>query len=175
MKYSSPPVFLLTGLSGAGKTTLAKRTVALLDQDNHRSLMLDGDIMRKTICADLGFSLEDRTESLRRVAQVAHLFAEQGISSLCSCIAPLHEQRRMFQNIIGDNYHEIFIQCPLDVCQNRDVKGMYAKVRSGLITQYTGIASPYEEPLTPHLTLPTHSQSVEESLAILHKYILGFI
>ncbi len=167
-----PPVFLLTGLSGAGKTTLAQHMVTRLQQSGKHALMLDGDHMRKSLCADLGFSLADRSESLRRVAHVAKLFAEQNFICFCSCIAPLQQQRNMFKEIIEHNYQEIFVKCPLEICQARDVKGLYAKVRHGLIAEYTGIASPYEEPEAPHLTVRTHVQSLEQSVEELYNYAL---
>ncbi len=164
-------VFWLTGLSGAGKTTLAFGAEKSLLASGMRVITLDGDMMRQGLCADLGFSLEARRENVRRVAHVAALIAQAGYICLCACIAPMREYRHLCRKIIGPCYHEIFIDCPLEICRQRDVKGLYAKVNAGLINEYTGISSPYERPEHPDLILQTHTQSVELSLKKLEKYI----
>lgn len=168
-------VFWLTGLSGAGKSTLARGIDARLFQTGMRVAVLDGDIMRKGLCAGLGFSLEERQENLRRVAHTAALLVELGHICLCACIAPLRAHRQMCRQIIGQDYHEIFVDCPLAECQRRDVKGLYAKVNAGLVAQYTGVSSPYEVPLTPDLTLHTSEQDVDSCLRSLETYILSHI
>ena len=164
--------FLLTGLSGAGKTTLAKALYTKLKTENYPSIILDGDEVRKGLCSDLGYSLEDRTESLRRVANMISLLSNDGLICICAFIAPLHSQRMFFSKILGTSYHEIYIECPLNICQQRDVKGLYAKVRKGDIQEYTGISSPYEVPTNPHLIIPTYKLSIEESIHMLYEYIV---
>lgn len=168
-------VFWLTGLSGAGKSTLAHGVEARLFHAGLRVAVLDGDVMRKGLCAGLGFSLENRQENLRRVAHTAALLASLGHICLCACIAPLRAHRQMCREIIGENYHEIFVDCPLDVCRSRDVKGLYAKVTAGLMTQYTGVSSPYEAPTAPDLALRTGEQHVDVCLNSLENYILAHI
>ncbi len=164
-------VFWLTGLSGAGKTTLAFGAEKHLLTSGMRVMTLDGDMMRRGLCADLGFSLEERRENVRRIAHVAALVSQAGHICLCACISPMQEYRELCREIIGPYYHEIFIDCPLEICRQRDVKGLYAKVTAGLIEEYTGISSPYERPEHPDLVLQTHTQSVDESLKILEQYI----
>lgn len=168
-------VFWLTGLSGAGKSTLARGVENRLFQAGLRVVVLDGDIMRKGLCAGLGFSLEDRQESLRRVAHTAALLTDLGHICLCACIAPLAAHRQMCREIIGRDYHELFVDCPLNVCQSRDVKGLYAKVNAGFVVQYTGVSSPYEVPLTPDLILHTNEQDIDSCLHSLETYILSHI
>lgn len=168
-------VFLLTGLSGAGKTTLANHIEARFIGRNFRTVVFDGDVMRRTLCSGLSFSLEDRAESIRRIACVAQLFVQKGFLCFCACIAPLEDHREIFRSIIGEDYFEIYIQCPLQVCQSRDTKGLYAKVNNGLIQQYTGVTSPYERPYEPHLILDTNEQSIEQCLNILDEFILGVL
>ncbi len=164
-------VFWLTGLSGAGKTTLAFGAEKSLLASGMRVMTLDGDMMRRGLCADLGFSLEERRENVRRIAHVGALIAQAGQICLCACIAPMREYRNLCRQIIGPCYHEIFIDCPLEICRQRDVKGLYAKVKAGLIDEYTGISSPYERPEHPDLVLQTHTQSVESSLKKFERYI----
>jgi adenylyl-sulfate kinase len=165
-------VFWLTGFSGAGKSTLAEGVETRLLRKGIRAAVLDGDMMRRTLCAGLGFSLEDRAENVRRIAHTAALLARLGHVCLCACIAPLAAHRHICRKIIDPDYHEIFVDCPLEVCQSRDVKGLYAKANARLVHEYTGISSPYEAPATPHLTLYTNEYSIEECLDILESFIM---
>lgn len=149
-----------TGLSGAGKTTLANEVAHRLREGNHRVFVLDGDVVRTGLCSDLGFSLEDRSENIRRVAEVARLFNLTGTIVIAALISPLREDRARAKFIIGpDRFLEIWLSTPLDTCEQRDVKGLYAKARQGLIQGFTGISSPYETPETADLVLDTSWKS----------------
>lgn len=166
-------VFWLTGLSGAGKSTLAQHLEKNLHEKGHFCKVLDGDNIRAGICRDLGFSLEDRKENIRRVAEVARLFADGGVVTICSFISPTYDIRKMATEIVGaDQFREVFIECNLDVCEQRDTKGLYKKARNHEIKDFTGIHSPYHEPVDPALRLNTSEQSVEESSAILFDFVL---
>jgi adenylylsulfate kinase len=128
-----------------------------------RTYVFDGDNVRHGLCGDLGFSLEDRRENLRRVAEMIKLFLDGGVISLTAFISPLAADREMIKEIIGaDNLIEIYCNCPLDVCEQRDVKGLYKKARAGEIKNYTGISSPYEVPKNPDIILDTDRQSLQE-------------
>ena len=164
-------VFWLTGLSGAGKSTLAFGVEQRLFQAGMQVMALDGDVLRRGLCADLGFSLDARRENVRRVAEVAALLARSGQICLCACIAPLREFRNMSRAVIGADYHEIYVRCPLEVCRFRDVKGLYARVDAGIVREYTGVSSPYEPPEQPDLTLPTHELNVNRCLDMLEAFV----
>lgn len=147
-------VLWFTGLSGSGKSTLAHAVEERLFQQKYRSFVLDGDNMRQGLCADLGFSLEDRTENIRRIGEVAKLFTEAGVIVLTAFISPLRADRERARNILpAGDFLEIYCACPLDVCEQRDVKGLYKKARAGEIKEFTGISSPYEPPNNPDLAL----------------------
>ncbi len=165
-------VIWMVGLSGSGKSTLARAVENTLHQQQKVTMLLDGDNLRTGVNNNLGFSPEDRTENIRRAAEVAKLFANCGLITICSLISPTEEIRRMAQSIIGDNYYEVYINCPLEVCEQRDVKGLYAKARRGEIPDFTGVSAPFEEPVSPHLRIPTHQQSLEESNTLLVNKIL---
>lgn len=157
-------VVWLTGLSGSGKSTIAAAVERELFTAGHFVVLLDGDNVRTGLCGDLGFSLEDRKENIRRIAETAKLFVAAGAQVLCSFVSPTREIRSMAQDIIGaDNFYEVFVNTPLEVCEARDVKGLYAKARAGEIKGFTGIDSPYEAPKHPFLDLKTAEQTVEES------------
>lgn len=159
-------VIWLTGLSGSGKSTIATAVERELFQQGHFVVLLDGDNVRTGLCGDLGFSLEDRKENIRRIAETAKLFVTAGAQVLCSFVSPTREIRRMARDIIGKgDFYEVFVNTPLAVCEARDVKGLYAKARAGEIKGFTGIDSPYEAPETPFLTLKTEDQSVADSAA----------
>ena len=155
----------MVGLSGSGKSTLAKSFERYLHDNGKLTQILDGDNLRTGLNANLGFSEEDREENIRRVAEVAKLFAHCGVITICSFISPTISIREMSRSIIGDNlYHEVFVECPIDVCESRDVKGLYAKARKGEIKNFTGIDSPFENPINPSLTIKTHSKNLDECL-----------
>lgn len=162
-----------TGLSGSGKSTIA---IALERELHKRGLMcriLDGDNIRSGINNNLGFSPEDRVENIRRIAEVSKLFIDTGIITLAAFISPNNELREMACNIIGmDNFLEIYVSTPIEECERRDVKGLYAKARKGEIKEFTGISAPFEEPAHPALTLDTSRLSVEESVHLLLNLIL---
>lgn len=160
-------VIWMVGLSGSGKSTLARAAENILHQQRKVTMLLDGDNLRTGVNNNLGFSQGDRTENIRRAAEVAQLFANCGLITICSLISPTERIRSMAQEIIGDNYFEVFIDCPLEVCEQRDVKGLYAKARRGEIPDFTGISSPFDAPQSPDLRIPTHQQSLEESNKIL--------
>lgn len=162
-----------TGLSGSGKSTIA---IALERELHKRGLMcriLDGDNIRSGINSNLGFSPEDRVENIRRIAEVSKLFIDTGIITLAAFISPNNDLREMACNIIGpDNFLEIYVSTPLETCEKRDVKGLYAKARKGEIKEFTGISAPFEEPAHPALTLDTSRLSLEESVGRLLELIL---
>ena len=165
-------VIWLVGLSGSGKSTLAGNIEAILHQKGYKTYLLDGDNVRLGLNNDLGFSSEDRTENLRRIAEVARLFNEAGIIVLSAFISPLESDRNQARELIGvENFIEVFINCPLHVCEKRDVKGLYAKARKGLIPNFTGIDAPFENPKQPDLTINTEAEAPEASL----KKLLDFI
>ncbi|MCF6299953.1 MAG: adenylyl-sulfate kinase [Proteobacteria bacterium] len=149
-------VLWFTGLSGSGKSTLAHAVEELLYKQDCRTFVLDGDNVRHGLCGDLGFSIEDRTENIRRVGEVAKLFVESGLIVLTAFISPLKSDRNAVRNIMphGD-FIEIYCAASLDVCESRDVKGLYKKARSGEIPEFTGISSPYEEPVNPEIVVNT--------------------
>ncbi len=154
-------VIWMVGLSGSGKSTLARAAENTLHQEKKLTMLLDGDNLRTGVNSNLGFSEEERRENIRRAAEVAKLFANCGIITICSLISPTQSIRQMARDIIGDAYFEVYIDCPLEVCEQRDVKGLYAKARRGEIKEFTGISSPFEEPKSPDLRLPTGRESIE--------------
>lgn len=155
-------VIWMVGLSGSGKSTLARAAENTLHQQKKLTMLLDGDNLRTGVNNNLGFSEEERRENIRRAAEVSKLFAQCGIITICSLISPTHSIREMAKEIIGEeNYFEVYIDCPLEVCEQRDVKGLYAKAREGIIKDFTGISSPFEAPEQPDLRLKTGEKSIE--------------
>ncbi len=161
-------VVWLTGFSGSGKSTVANQLEIALFEKGVRSFCLDGDNTRLGINKDLGFSSADRTENIRRVAEMAKLFLESGTIVITSFISPLISDREMAKKIIGStDFVEVFINCPLAICEQRDVKGLYAKARKGEIKDFTGIDSPFEAPLNSDIELFTNQNSIEECVKII--------
>ncbi len=147
-------VVWFTGLSGSGKTTVARALDHLLHSHGKHAFLMDGDVLREGITSDLGFSPEDRTENLRRFTEVARLFANAGMVTLVSAISPYIASRQTAKERIGaDRFVLVHVATPLEVCEARDVKGLYAKARAGELEQFTGIDAPYEEPENPDLKL----------------------
>lgn len=167
-------VFWMTGLSGAGKTSLANGAAFRLKTLGHDSLILDGDVMRSGLCSDLGFSNEDRAENNRRCAEVAKLIAiKTELICLCAFISPLEALRQSVLKIIGkDKLKIVFVDCSLDTCIARDPKGNYRKVREGIIKEYTGLGAPFEPPLNPDLWLKTDQETLDQSVETLVTFVL---
>lgn len=154
-----------TGLSGSGKSTVAIALERALQDRGLLCRILDGDNIRSGINANLGFSAEDRCENIRRIAEVGKLFVDTGIITIAAFISPTEEIRQMAEHIIGkDDFKEIFVSTPLEVCEQRDVKGLYARARRGEIQNFTGISAPFEAPEHPALSLDTSKLSIEESV-----------
>lgn len=169
-------VIWMTGLSGSGKSTIAQALERKLFKQGHFSQVLDGDNIRSGINNNLGFSLEDRNENIRRIAEVAKLYLNSGVIAICSFISPTREIRDFAKQIIGEqDFIEIFINAPLEVCEKRDVKGLYKKARRGEIKEFTGIDSPYEAPLQADLTVNTHENSLDQSVELIMDYLLPII
>lgn len=161
-----------TGLSGSGKSTLAHAVEEHLHLMGCRTYVFDGDNVRHGLCRDLGFSLEDRSENLRRIAEMIHLFMDAGVIALTAFISPLREDREKVRSIVGpENFVEIYCNCPLNICEQRDVKGLYQKARRGEISNYTGISSPYEPPVTPDLAFNTSTQTIKECVKTIINYL----
>lgn len=156
-------VLWFTGLSASGKSTISHAVEEALHKAGCRTFVLDGDNVRHGLCSDLGFSLADRDENLRRVGEVAKLFLEAGMITLAGFISPLRAERERVRGLMPhSDFIEIYCAAPLEVCEARDPKGLYSKARAGLIPDFTGISSPYEAPLTPELALDTGRLSVGE-------------
>ena len=164
-------ILWLTGLSGSGKSTIAKQIEKRMHNKGYQVFVLDGDNIRKGLNRDLGFSPEDRSENIRRVAETASLFAQAGVIVVASFIAPYREDRRKARAIAPDHFHNIYIKASVETCEKRDVKGLYKKARAGQIPEFTGISAPYEEPENPDLVLDTENQSVASCVDELTKYI----
>lgn len=166
-------VFWLTGLSGSGKTTLAVELEKLLHQKEFKTRVFDADYIRTTINKDLDFTMDGRIENIRRMAAISRLFLESGIVVISCFISPTRRIRQMAKTIIGaQDYYEIFINAPLEVCEQRDPKGLYQKARNGQILNFTGIDSPYEPPDKPDLEINTDQISLQDSAYQLAEFIL---
>ncbi|NNE27693.1 MAG: adenylyl-sulfate kinase [Saprospiraceae bacterium] len=168
--------FWFTGLSGSGKSTIAQGLEKLLFSKGYFIQVIDGDNTRAGINKNLGFSLEDRQENIRRVAEIAKLFNEAGVICLCSFVSPTIAIRKHAKEIIGeDMFYEIFVDTPLEVCEARDVKGLYKKARSGMIKGFTGIDSPFEAPLDADLIIKTNDLSIEQSVSKVFNFVAPLI
>jgi len=159
-------ILWFTGLSGAGKSSLAHAVEEELHQLGCRTFVFDGDNVRHGLCADLGFSAEDRVENIRRVGEMAKLFIETGVIALTAFISPFLSERDRVRSLVphGD-FLEVYCHCPLEICEQRDVKGLYKRARAGEIKDFTGISSPYEDPVDPELIVETGTLTIEESVA----------
>ena len=161
-----------TGLSGSGKSTVAVALERELHRRGRLCRILDGDNIRSGINANLGFSEADRKENIRRIAEVSKLFVDTGIITIAAFISPTEEMRQMAAEIIGRNdFKEIYISTPLEECERRDVKGLYAKARLGEIKNFTGISAPFEAPMNPDLSIDTSAVSLEESVRMLLAFL----
>ena len=169
-------VFWLTGLSGSGKSTIAQKVERMLFNEGYMVQLIDGDNIRTGICKNLGFSIEDRTENIRRIAEVTKLFVNCGVICINSFVSPTIEIREKARDIIGeDDFYEVFIDTSLQECENRDVKGLYAKARSGEIKGFTGLDSPYETPSSPSLIIETERFTIDQSAQLLYDFVLDLI
>ncbi len=158
-------VFWFTGLSGSGKSTIAKGLEEALHIKGFYAVVLDGDNVRAGINNNLGFSNEDRIENIRRIAEVAKLFLQNGAIVICCFVSPTQEIRNLARTIIGeDDFKEVFVDTPIEECEKRDIKGLYAKARKGEIKDFTGVNAPFEVPANPEFEVQTKNKSVEESV-----------
>ena len=169
-------VIWMCGLSGAGKSTLAARLDQELYNRGYLAQVIDGDVVRSGLNKGLGFTEEERHENLRRVAEVAKLFVGCGVITIVSFISPTLNYRSMAKSIIGEeDFIEVYVNSPLEICEDRDIKGLYKKARNGMIKDFTGIDSPFEPPPEPDIEIPTHLLTVEESTNRLLDFILPLI
>jgi len=167
-------IIWITGLSGAGKSTVANGIADRFRQRGTVPLMIDGDSLREELCKDLGFSTGDRSENVRRATAVAQIASRSGIVSICSLISPLRSERELIRTACNSKeipFLEIYLSTPLDTCEQRDPKGLYKKARSGMISSFTGIDSPYEPPISPEVEIPSQYLCIEESIALAWKSI----
>lgn len=162
----------LTGLSGAGKSTIAVELEHALLENKHQAYILDGDNIRHGLNKNLGFSPEDRSENIRRIGEVAKLFTDANIITITAFISPYKQDRDNARKLQREGeFIEVYVQCPLDVCEQRDTKGLYKKARAGEVKEFTGISAPYEEPLNPEITIDTSKVSVEEATRVILSYL----
>lgn len=161
-----------TGLSGSGKSTLSHAVEERLHQAGCQTMVLDGDNVRHGLCSDLGFSIEDRHENIRRIGEVAKLLVENGNIVMTAFISPFFQDREAVRALFqpGD-FLEVYCDCPLEICEQRDVKGMYRRARAGEIAEFTGISSPYEAPPSPDLALPTGRMTLTESVVTVLNFL----
>lgn len=162
-----------TGLSGAGKSTLAHAVEEKLHELGCRTYVFDGDNVRHGLCSDLGFTKEDRAENIRRIGEMAKLFVDAGIIAMTAFISPFRVDRHRVRTLLGNqDFIEIYCKCPIDICEQRDVKGHYQRAKAGEIKEFTGISSPYEEPENPDLELETGNMSIEQCVNIIIRLLV---
>jgi adenylylsulfate kinase len=162
-----------TGLSGSGKSTIAVQLEAQLHQRGFKTYLLDGDNIRAGLNKDLSFTDEGRIENIRRIGEVSKLLMDAGIIVLSAFISPFRSDREQVRRIVGEeNFTEVFVDAPLEVCEQRDVKGLYKKARAGEVKNFTGIDSPYEAPERPDVHIPTHRLSVDQSIETLLDFVM---
>ncbi|MGH8441972.1 MAG: adenylyl-sulfate kinase [Nevskiaceae bacterium] len=167
-KKQKPCIVWLTGLSGSGKSTIANALEGELLDSGHHSYLLDGDNIRMGLNKNLGFSDADRTENIRRIGEVSRLFVDAGLIAITAFISPFRADRDLVRALVQPGeFFEVYVKAPLEVCEQRDPKGLYKKARAGAIKQFTGIDSPYEEPLQPELVIDTAGHSLEQSTRLL--------
>lgn len=167
-------VLWFTGLSGSGKSTIAHAVEERLHSMGSLTYVFDGDNVRQGLCSDLSFSPEGRAENLRRISEMVKLFLDAGIICMTAFISPLRADRERCRQLIdGDRFFEVYVKCPLEVCEERDVKGLYKLARQGKIKNYTGISAPYEEPSQPDLILETDRCSLQECVEQVVEFIRG--
>lgn len=172
LKNQKAKVLWFTGLSGSGKSTIANEVEIILAKNKVHTYILDGDNIRKGINKDLDFSEESRKENLRRIGEIAHLFVDAGIMVLASFISPFETDRQKIKELVGkENFIEIFVNCPLEICEKRDTKGLYAKARKGEIKNFTGIDSPFEVPKNPQIIIKSNEETVAESTDKILTYL----
>lgn len=165
-------IIWFTGLSGSGKSTLAHALEDELHNNNIRTYVLDGDNIRQGLCKDLGFSQIDRTENIRRIGEVSKLMMEAGVIVIAAFISPFNKDRKIVRELVANGeFIEVFCNAPIDICELRDVKGLYKKARTGDISEFTGISSPYETPTNPELILETNSLSIQDCIDKLLFYL----
>jgi adenylylsulfate kinase len=165
-------ILWFTGLSGSGKSTLAHAVEDYLHKQKIRTFVLDGDNVRRGLCKDLGFSQADRTENIRRIGELSNLLMQAGIITIVAFISPFVRDRQMVRQLVKpEDFVEIFCDAALDVCEARDVKGLYKKARAGLIPDFTGISSPYERPENPELTLDTSRLAIDQCVLRIMDYL----
>ena len=167
-----PYVLWLTGLSASGKTTLATLLSVELTKAQLACFVLDGDRLRSGLCSDLGFSAADRAENIRRAGEVARLLLDAGVIVIAALISPYASDRARVRSMFNHNqFYEVFLECPIEVCRKRDPKGLYLKAEAGVIPTFTGITDPYEPPSAPELVLRTGELTIGESLDMLVRFI----
>jgi len=167
-------VIWFTGLSGSGKTTLASALERNLFERGHLTQVLDGDNIRTGINNNLGFSHEDRMENIRRIAEIAKLLINSGVICLCAFVSPTRDVRNIVRTIVGEaDFLEVFVSTPIDVCETRDIKGLYQKARAGVIKEFTGVSAPFDIPQNAVLSIDTSDKTVEECVEILLDRLLG--
>lgn len=172
MKAQRPVVIWLTGLSGAGKSTIATALERYLCSQGQHTYLLDGDNVRLGLCKDLGFSDADREENIRRVAEVARLFVDAGLIVITAFISPFARDRALARAVVGpEQFIEVFVDTPLAECERRDPKGLYSRARRGLVTQFTGIDSPYEAPLCADIRVQTLGSAVQDIVRQISEYL----
>ncbi|MFC1924398.1 adenylyl-sulfate kinase [Chloroflexota bacterium] len=162
-----------TGLPASGKTTLANMCEQELYRRGHHTYVLDGDLIRKGLNKDLGFSSADRTENIRRIGELANILRDCGIINMVAFISPYRADRQNARDLAGDDgsFIEVFVDCPLPVCEERDPKGLYKKARTGVIREFTGISAPYEPPLNPEIHLHTDLMSASQCVSVILQYL----
>lgn len=160
-----------TGLSGSGKSTVANALDIRLNKIGKATYLLDGDNIRLGINSDLGFSLDDRNENIRRISEIGKLFVDAGLITIACFISPLKTNREMVRSTLGDDFIEIFVDCPLEECEKRDPKNLYKKARLGEIKEFTGITSPYEKPENPEIVVNTKEQTPDQCVDIILNYL----